>query len=298
MLLRNLGTRENDCTNGKTRTLQKQALRKVLVYRPIFERYQGWVALGAAFGILQGLLSASASFDYVSDSTMAKTHAALTLPAGVIGFLAAPKMGEIYHVPPSTGRAQRSPEKRRQRETTPVRGQRTTSPVRKLIRLQPFGNTGHGPVPRRRGDESEHKTGSPHDAGMIDAFCLWGSSRCRQMGVTLSEGGVTWKGDMILTTTTLISQRAEPTPLWSGLSRNAASDAGRHGFLATVAEKQSEAAPRVSPSPSATARRTRGVLVVRATPPFWPLVRHGGGKRVTGKTTPFPPLAGRSLSPQ
>ena len=52
---------------------------------------------------------------------------------------------------------------------------------------------------------------------------------------------------MILTTTTLISQRAEPTPLWSGLSRNAASDAGRHGFPATVAEKRSEAAPRVSP---------------------------------------------------
>lgn len=75
-------------------------MRKVLVYRPIFERYQGWVALGAAFGILQGLLSASASVDYVSGSTMAKTHAALTLPAGVIGFLAAPKMGEIYHVPP------------------------------------------------------------------------------------------------------------------------------------------------------------------------------------------------------
>ena len=100
MLLRNLVTRENDCTNGKTRTLQKQAVRKVLVYRPIFERYQGWVALGAAFGILQGLLSASASVDYVSGSTMAKTHAALTLPAGVIGFLAAPKMGEIYHVPP------------------------------------------------------------------------------------------------------------------------------------------------------------------------------------------------------
>ena len=127
MLLRNLVTRENDCTNGKTRTLQKQAVRKVLVYRPILERYQGWVALGAAFGILQGLLSASASVDYVSGSTMAKTHAALTLPAGVIypifnkaseytfmakthaaltlpagviGFLAAPKMGEIYHVSP------------------------------------------------------------------------------------------------------------------------------------------------------------------------------------------------------
>ena len=58
-----------------------------------------------------------------------------------------------------------------------------------MIRLQPFGNTGHGPVPRRRGDESEQETGSPNDRGMIDDFRLWGSRRCRRMGVTLSEGG-------------------------------------------------------------------------------------------------------------
>ena len=38
------------------------------------------------------------------------------------------------------------------------------------------------------------------------------------MGVTLSEGGgVTSKGDMLLTTTTLLSQRAPPSPLWRGL---------------------------------------------------------------------------------
>ena len=55
-----------------------------------------------------------------------------------------------------------------------------------MVRLQPFGNTGHGPVPRRCGDESEQETGSPNDGGMIDDFRLWGSSRCRQMGVTLS----------------------------------------------------------------------------------------------------------------
>ena len=55
-------------------------------------------------------------------------------------------------------------------------------------------------------------------AGMIDDFSLRGSSGCRQMGVTLSEGGVTSKGDMLLTTTTHFSQRAEPSPLWSKVS--------------------------------------------------------------------------------
>ena len=58
-----------------------------------------------------------------------------------------------------------------------------------MVRLQLFGNTGHGPVPRRRGDESEQETGSPNGREMIDDFRLWGSSRCRRMGVTLSEGG-------------------------------------------------------------------------------------------------------------
>ncbi len=58
-----------------------------------------------------------------------------------------------------------------------------------MVRLQPFGNTGHGPVPRRCGDESEQETGSPNDPGIIDDFRLWGSRRCRQMCVPLSEGG-------------------------------------------------------------------------------------------------------------
>ena len=53
-----------------------------------------------------------------------------------------------------------------------------------LVRLQPFGNTGHGPVPRRRGDESEQETGPPNDRRMLDDFRLWGSSRCRRMGET------------------------------------------------------------------------------------------------------------------
>ena len=56
-----------------------------------------------------------------------------------------------------------------------------------MIRLQPFGNTGHGPVPRSRGDESEQETGSPNDRGMIDDFRIWGSRRCRRMGEYSTE---------------------------------------------------------------------------------------------------------------
>ena len=38
--------------------------------------------------------------------------------------------------------------------------------------------------------QSEQETGSIDDRGMIDDFRLWGSSRCRQMGRHLSDGGV------------------------------------------------------------------------------------------------------------
>ena len=32
-----------------------------------------------------------------------------------------------------------------------------------MVHLQLFGNSGHGPVPRRPGDESEQETGTPND---------------------------------------------------------------------------------------------------------------------------------------
>ena len=57
---------------------------------------------------------------------------------------------------------------------------------------------------------------------------------------------MTLKGDMIVTPTTLFSQRAEPAPLWLGISEKATLDAGQHGFSASAAERRSEAAPRVS----------------------------------------------------
>ena len=63
-----------------------------------------------------------------------------------------------------------------------------------MIRLRPFGNSAHGPVPRRPGDESEQETGSPNDPGMIDGFLLWASGRCRQMGRHPSDRMAVWHG--------------------------------------------------------------------------------------------------------
>ena len=85
--------------DGQTSTLRKRAVRKVLVPRPFKKRYQGWLTLAVAFGVLQSLLSKKATVDNVPTSNMVITHATLTVPATVIGFLVAPKMGEIYNVP-------------------------------------------------------------------------------------------------------------------------------------------------------------------------------------------------------
>ena len=85
--------------DGQTSTFQKRAVRKVLVPRPLKKRYQGWITLAVGFGLLQSLLSKSASVDNVRTSTMVISHATLTVPATVIAFLVAPKMGEIYQVP-------------------------------------------------------------------------------------------------------------------------------------------------------------------------------------------------------
>ena len=103
----------------------------------------------------------------------------------------------------------------------------------------------------------------------------------------------------ILLRITPFSQRAEPSPLWWGTFPKRRT---RHGTT-RISRVRCEKAKRgcaspVLPSPGATARRTRGVLVVRATPTFSPLVRHGGGQRWRPRWRPFAHLAGRSLSPQ
>ena len=63
--------------------------------------------------------------------------------------------------------------------------------------------------------------------------------------------------------------------------------------------RQSEARLRngVRASPGATARRTRGVLVVRATPGFWTLVRHRRGLAVSPHSSRLTLSSEGSLSP-
>ena len=123
---------------------------------------------------------------------------------------------------------------------------------------------------------------------MIDDFHPWGSLKCRRRGVPLSGEGGTSKGDMLLTPTTPFSQRAEPSLLWSGTFPKPRIRRGTTRISRVGCDKAKRVcASRVPLPPGVTARRTGGEKVVRATPMFWPLVRHGGGQRGTGVGTPF-----------
>ena len=105
--------------DGQTSTLQQRAVRKVLVPRPLKKRYQGWITLAVAFGVVQTF----ASIDGVSTSEMARSHAPLTVPATVIAFLVAPKMGEIYSVPlkhRDNSSSKPAPSKQRSSKTAPA----------------------------------------------------------------------------------------------------------------------------------------------------------------------------------
>ena len=95
---------------------------------------------------------------------------------------------------------------------------------------------------------------------------------------------------MLLTTTTLLSQRAEPSPVWSGIFPKRRIERGTTSISRVAGDKAKRGcASRVPPSLGVTARRTRGVLVVRATPSFLALVRHERGVRWPGLWPPYPP---------
>lgn len=85
--------------DGQTRTLEKSAVRKVLTLRPLKKRWPGWVALGVTCGVLQTLLSMSASVDNVSASTMVGAHGLYTFPISAAFFYGS-RMEGIYEVPP------------------------------------------------------------------------------------------------------------------------------------------------------------------------------------------------------
>ena len=84
--------------DGQTRSLEKQAVLKVLVYRPREKRYQGWItlAVGAALGLPVVLHPEN---DLTAFGEAAFATAFIVGPTA-IAFLVAPRMGDIYFVPP------------------------------------------------------------------------------------------------------------------------------------------------------------------------------------------------------
>ena len=109
----------------------------------------------------------------------------------------------------------------------------------------------------------------------------------------LQMGGSPPRWPTFRASTTPFSQRAEPSPLWLGTLPKRRIRRGTTRISRVRCEKAKRGcASRVPLPPGATARRTRGVLVVRATPPFLALMRHWRG--VDGPTDgpPTPPRCG------
>ena len=92
---------------------------------------------------------------------------------------------------------------------------------------------------------------------------------------------------------TPLSQRAEPSPLWSETSPKCPIRRGTTRIPRVGCGKaKRDCASRAPPPLGATARRTRGVLVVRATPPFERWCATGADKGGGQDGSPLPPVRG------
>ena len=81
--------------DGQTRTVQKQAVRKVLIPRPFKKRWPGWVALGVGAALVEILLARPGG-----DVVMPRLgHAFFTLPTAAAFFYGS-RMKGIYIGPP------------------------------------------------------------------------------------------------------------------------------------------------------------------------------------------------------
>ena len=80
---------------GQTLTLQKQAVEKVLVYRPLSKRYPGWITAGASTGIFLGL---APGWDLNGRGWALFSGLFVGVPTG-IAFLVSPRWGGVYNVP-------------------------------------------------------------------------------------------------------------------------------------------------------------------------------------------------------
>ena len=85
---------------GHTRTLRKQDVTRVLVYRPVANRYQGWITAGVAGGIIAGAAASERDSSEPLPAGIGALLAGAFIGAPtVIAFLTAPKWGGVYNVP-------------------------------------------------------------------------------------------------------------------------------------------------------------------------------------------------------
>ena len=80
---------------GQTLTLRKQAVERVLVYRPLSKRYLGWITAGASTGIFLGL---APGWDLNGRGWALFSGLFVGVPTG-IAFLVSPRWGGVYNVP-------------------------------------------------------------------------------------------------------------------------------------------------------------------------------------------------------
>ena len=83
--------------NGKRHTSPKQAVRKVMVYRPLKKRYQGWIVAGVGTALFVPL-TVDPEYDINLKWGLILTSSFIVLPTAV-GFLLAPRWGDIYYIP-------------------------------------------------------------------------------------------------------------------------------------------------------------------------------------------------------
>ena len=87
--------------SGQTLTFQKQAVEKILVYRPIEKRYQGWITAAASTAFLAGAAVKGQDNSEPLHAGVAALFVGLFIGAPTaIAFLVAPRWGGIYNVPP------------------------------------------------------------------------------------------------------------------------------------------------------------------------------------------------------
>ena len=94
--------------DGQTHTLQKSAVRKVLVRRPFLKRYQVWATAVVSSAVI-GLFLQRAAHDFDAQGILTLAGMFILTPT-FIAFAVAPQMGGIYNVPPKY-RAQPSADK-------------------------------------------------------------------------------------------------------------------------------------------------------------------------------------------